>query len=78
MTFQIIVHSDNDHNDGVEHYVPLVAHIRTANVGERGLAVPGPALLHAEDESHTSLLRDVSASSAVYLWHESVRDRATV
>jgi hypothetical protein len=66
---QIVVHSDNDHDDGVEHNVPLVAHVRVPDVGEHRVAVPRPALLHAEDEPRARGLRRVAATRAVHLRH---------
>lgn len=69
---QIILHSDHNNNDGVEYNVPLVAYIRAADVGQRSLVMSRPAFLYAEDESHSSLLRDATAHSSVHLRHGSV------
>lgn len=58
----------------MEHNVPLVAHVRVPDVGQHRVAVPGPALLHAEDEPRTGLLRHVVAALSVHLWHGSTGD----
>lgn len=46
---QVIVYSDDDYDDGLEHNVPFVADVRVPDVGQHGLAVPQPALIHAQD-----------------------------
>lgn len=54
----------------MEHHVPLVADLRVPDVGQPGLAVPQPALVHAEDQSRAGGVCDVPAAGSVYLWHE--------
>lgn len=62
----------------MEHNVPLVANVRVPDVGQHRVAVPGPALLHAEDQPRAGLLRHAVITRAVYLWHEFVRVGTTV
>ena len=50
-----------------------MADVRVPDVGERGVAVPRPARVHAEDQPRTSALRHAAANRRVHLRHETPR-----
>lgn len=62
----------------MEYHVPLVAHLRLPDVGERRVALSQPALLHAEDQPGARLLRDAAATRPIYIRNEFIRKRAAV
>lgn len=68
---QVIIHSDDDNNDGMEHNVPFVGNVRVLDVGQRRMALPGPALVHAEDQSGSRHLRHAVAYCSVHIWNGS-------
>lgn len=46
---QVLVHSYDDHDDGVEYNVPFMADFRLPHVGQHCVALSRPAGFHAED-----------------------------